>query len=957
MPAGGPRQVALLAFLLIHANRAVSTDALLDALRSEQQSAGTLKSMQMAIARLRKTLGGAVGSAESPLCTVAGGYMLRVHAGELDADAFERRLQEGRAALDAGDPDRAAEHLRDALGLWRGPAFADVAYQEFAQAEIRRLEELRLAAIEARNDAELGRGRHATLIGELRALTVAHTTRERLVAQLMLALYRCGRQTEALDVYERTRTHLAVELGLQPGSMLRALQAQILEQSPQLDLHRRPLQAASEPADRVAGQLPVPVTELLARDADLDALEAMIGNSRTRVVTLIGPGGVGKTRLAIETARRLGKGFADGARFVSLVSVGKPRELPAALARALAAPVRDGEPPAVALQRFLGDRTLLLVLDNFEHLVAGAGLVSELLAESPGLTILVTSREPTRLAAERLYPVRPLAVPDSSEQRIDGYGAVALFVDRVRARDPGFVLDGTNAPAVREICRRLDGLPLAIELAAARVGLLSPAQLVARLDQALAVLGVGARDAPERHRTLRAAIDWSFGLLTATERDAFTHLAVFAGATVQAAECVTGASLDTLDSLIAKQLLLRRGERLTMLETVREYALERLAEHPGREAVRTRLAAWCLEFAREAATHIGRADQVVWVAGLDAELPNLVAALSRALDDGHEEYALELVAHLGSYWLRTGQSDEGLRWLDAAVTRCLDAPAPARANALLWRGRVAGIRSGARRDDDVRAALELFRSCDHNAGIARCLCELANSEAWHDRCENASALSDEAMAFAKLAEDDETTATVLSVQAFVASNYHDMSTRGRRALAHLRRVGMLGDAGGLCISTSYIALFERRYRDATAWLADALEIAVTVQTGDLLFLARSNEGLARLFLGEIDEAAIAFAQALAVCREAACEDEVLEPLLGLAAVAARRCQHEHAARLAGAANRHRPRLLAPIEAEIEARLWNEFLLAAREAYGPERWDRATADGASLTVYQAIDLSL
>jgi len=713
---------------------------------------------------------------------------------------------------------------------------------------------------------------------------------------------------------------------------------------------RRSLDAASA--------LPVPATELLARDADLDALAALIREARTRVVTLIGPGGVGKTRLAIETARRLTESFADGARFVSLVSVGEPRELPAAVARALAAPIRDGEPPTVALQRFLGDRTLLLVLDNFEHLVAGAPLVGELLGASPGLTVLVTSREPTGLAAEQLYPVRPLAVPDTSAQSIGGYGAVSLFVDRVRARDPGFALDEANAPAVREICRRLDGLPLAIELAAARVGLLSPAQLAARLDQALAVLGVGARDAPERHRTLRAAIDWSYALRTATERDAFTQLAVFAGgASVAAAECVTGASLDTLDSLVAKQLLVRRGERLAMLETMREYALERLSEHPGCEAVRERLGAWCLDFAREAAPHIGRAEQLAWVARLDAELPNLLAVLSRALDDAHEELALELVAELGPYWLRSGQSDEGLHWIDAAVKRSRGAPARSRANALLWRARVAGVRSGARHDDDLRAALELFRSCDDDTGVARCLCDLADTEAWHGRCENASALGEEAMQFAKRADDDETIATVLKVQAYAATEYDDMARRARVALVHLRRAGMLGDAGRLCDAIGYVALVDRAYRDALAWFTDGLELADTIASATHVFYLRNNEGLARLFLGELDEAALAFAEALAICHDAAGEDVVYETLLGMAAVAARHREYRRAARLLGAATRHATASLAHIEAEIQVRLHDEMFPGARESYGPERWDRAVADGATLTVSAAIDLGL
>jgi predicted ATPase len=260
--------------------------------------------------------------------------------------------------------------------------------------------------------------------------------------------------------------------------------------------------------------------------------------------------------------------------------------LSSAIGRALGAPVREGEPPAVALQRFLGDRHLLLVLDSFEHLVAGAPLVADLLTACPDLTFLVTSREPTRLAAERLHLVRPLEVPAArgaaAVTELQRYGAVAMFCDRARARDPDFSLDEGTAPHVREICCRLDGLPLALELAAARVALLSPGELAARLDRALSVLTGGASDAPERHRTLR--IDWSYRLLTNAERRAFAHLAVFsAGATVTATESVTAASLDSLDSLVAKQLLVRRDDRLLMLETVREYALEQLAEDPDSE--------------------------------------------------------------------------------------------------------------------------------------------------------------------------------------------------------------------------------------------------------------------------------------------------------------------------------------------------------------------------------------
>ena len=370
---------------------------------------------------------------------------------------------------------------------------------------------------------------------------------------------------------------------------------------------------------------------------------------------LVGPGGVGKTRLAIAAAMRLAADFADGARFVALASVFEPRELASAIARALAVPIRDGEPSDAAVSRFLADRHLLLVLDNFEQLVEAAAPVGDLLPACPGLTVMVTSREPTRLAAERLFLVRPLEVPDASVRplpiELERYDAVATFVDRAQARDPEFALDDDNAPHVREICRRLDGLPLALELAAARVGLLPPAELATRLDHALAVLTSGARDIPDRQRTLRATIDWSHDLLTDTERQAFARIAAFpAGASLAAAELVTGASLDTLDSLVAKQLLVRRDDRLLMLETVREYAAERLAENADADATYERLASWCGDFAREATPHLVRADRAPWLAKLDREYPNALAALSWALDTGRAELALQLVGSLGDYW-------------------------------------------------------------------------------------------------------------------------------------------------------------------------------------------------------------------------------------------------------------------------------------------------------------------
>jgi predicted ATPase/class 3 adenylate cyclase len=495
-----------------------------------------------------------------------------------------------------------------------------------------------------------------------------------------------------------------------------------------------PLRTLEYPSATLPGRW-APPTALFGRDADLETLAHLVREGGNRLVTLIGPGGVGKTRLAIEASGLLAANFGDGARFVPLAAISEHRDLAPTLARALAVPVRTGEPAHAALLRFLSNRHLLLVLDNFEQLVEGAPLVADLIGACRELTVLVTSREPTRLAGERLYPVRPLQVPDASAStatiELERDGAVAMFCDRARARDPAFALDESNASPVGKICRRLDGLPLALELAAARSGLLSAEELAERLDRALTVLVGGARDAPKRHRTLRATIDWSYDLLTGEERSAFAHMAVFAGgATVAAAEAVTGASLDALDSLVAKQLLARRDERLLMLETVRDYALERLTEDPECDAVQERLATWCLSSLREATAHLVRADRAAWLAKLDAELPNALAALSWALEERRSELALQLVDELGDYWWHTHHTEDALdeahRLINAALELGCDASPRLRAAALLNRGRLTDIRrSDKPYRGDLQASLELYRACNDASGIAACLGHLA----------------------------------------------------------------------------------------------------------------------------------------------------------------------------------------------------------------------------------------
>ena len=724
-----------------------------------------------------------------------------------------------------------------------------------------------------------------------------------------------------------------------------------------------PLRALDGPPMSLPGQW-APGTALFGRDDDLDDLALLVHDRRNRLVTLVGPGGVGKTRLAIEAARRVGGDFADGARFVALAAVSDVRDVSSAIARALAAPVREDERAQAALLRFLSGRQLLLVLDNFEQLVEGAPLVADLIAACPEVTVLVTSREPMRLAAERVHPVRPLEVPDASASgaaiELERYGAVAMFCDRARAHDPAFALDLSSALPVAEICRRLDGLPLALELAAARLGLLSAPELAARLDRALGVLVGGARDAPERQRTLRAAIDWSYRLLTPEERSAFAHMAVFAGgATVTAAEAVTRASLDTLDSLVAKQLLARRDERLLMLETVREYALERQAEDPDRDAVQERLATWCLEFLREATAHLVGADRVPWLAKLDAELPNALAALSSALEQHDAELALQLVEALGDYWWHTHHSEAALRWIDAALELGRDASPRLRAAALLNRGRLTDVRRSDKPNrDDLHASLELYRACDDARGIAACLIHLAFAETFVGNYDQATALSEQAVRYAERAQDEAAIASARVSWARSGAGYEDVASRARSAMPYLHRVGNLDQLARICGTAGYAAIAECRYREALAWLDEALDAARRLDDSSGLFAVHGNQGLARLFLHEPEDAGQHFCDALAVCREAGHEDDagVDEALLGLAAVEASRGQLARAARLTGAAQAHQARRGFVDEQIVRSRLIDD-IAPARHRYGPERWDLAEREGADLTVHDAIDLAL
>jgi predicted ATPase/DNA-binding SARP family transcriptional activator len=541
----GARERMLLAVLLIHAGEVVSADRLIDELWGSDLPAHPANALQVVVSRVRRALAGSggPGGPGERLVTRKPGYVLNVDPGEVDAGRFGRLVEEARQAAPA-DQARRSSLLGEALGLWRGPVLAEFALENFAREEVARLEEARIRAVEMKMEAELALGRHAELAGELKALVAGNPLRERLRGQLMLALYRSGRQGEALRVFQEGRRVLADELGVDPGPELQELHQQILLQADSLA-------AAPQAEAAPRSNLPAQVTSFVGRHAELGEARTLL--TRSRLVTLTGTGGCGKTRLALEAARTLVGSFPDGVWLAELEAVTDPALVPQSLAAAVG--IREGASLGVGgevarplmdkLIDYLRAKELLIVLDNCEHLIeACAQVAGEVLRSAPGVRLLVTSRERLGVAGEALLPVPPLGVPgpqETSPERLAQSDAARLFVDRATAVQPAFVLDADAAPAVGHICRRLDGIPLALELAAARVRILPAAEIAARLDDRFSLLTSGSPRSLPRHRTLQAAIDWSHGLLSGPEQALFARLSVFAGGfALEAAEAVGG---------------------------------------------------------------------------------------------------------------------------------------------------------------------------------------------------------------------------------------------------------------------------------------------------------------------------------------------------------------------------------------------------------------------------------
>jgi predicted ATPase/class 3 adenylate cyclase len=729
--------------------------------------------------------------------------------------------------------------------------------------------------------------------------------------------------------------------------------------------------------------LPLQPTPLIGREKEIAEVCERLSHPEIRLLTLTGAGGTGKTRLALQAAAELTQEFEDGVYFVSLAATRDPQFVVPTMAATLGVKEAGGQPLLESLEDYLGEKRMLLLADNFEQILEAAPVVTELLSTAPNLKVLATSRIPLRLYGEHEYSVPPLALPDPerlpSVERLTHYEAVRLFVERAQAVKADFSVTNENAPAVAEICYRLDGLPLAIELAAARIKLLSPQKMLERLGNRLKLLTGGARDLPERQRTLRSTIEWSYGLLGEGEKVLFAKLSVFAGGrTLEAIEAICDAEdylpidvLDGLSSLVDESLLKQEegvgGEpRFVMLETIHEFAREKLRESEESEDIRRLHAEYFLALAEEAEPAVEGPQQPVWLERLEEEHDNMRSALSWSLGQGQDaEPALRMGAALGEFWYLRGYFGEGRRWLEDALAKSSPAPTAARARALQrvsWLAFLQGDLDRAKEASEEGLGLEgveLFRTAGGDSTAAELQRLLGIVVGAQGELERETELLEESLTLSQEAGNLRGMAASLFILGSAWRQQGDLERATQlleEALTMFRETGDQVLIASVLTHLGFTFLFQGDLERATATSEKAAAMLREQKHTSYLADALNTLGWVALLRGDSERARALYAESIQAQREIGAKVTAPENLQGLACVAAARREAERAARLFGASEALPEAMGAPLEPG-EMALQEPYLAAARSQVDETSWQEAWAEGRAMTLEEAIAYAL
>jgi predicted ATPase/DNA-binding SARP family transcriptional activator len=941
---GGPKQQAVLAVLLAHANKPVSRDLLIEEVWGDNGPATAENALQVYVSQLRRAI------CPTALVTTPNGYCVPTSQRNLDSARFGVLLGEGREALQGGDHEAASQLLKEALSLWRGEPFLGLEATSVVS-EAARLSERRLAAIESLVDADLELGNYDEVVSRLRDVTAARPQRERFTGQLMLALYRSGRQSEALEEFGRARQELLSCQGVEPGLELRTLYRQILAHDPSL------ARGGGQPPPVV----PVPTTSFVGRDEETRQLGALCRSAR--LVTITGPAGCGKTRLALEATRSTGE-HPDGVFLVELSRIPEPSLVPFAVASALGATPIPGNDPVDLLAAQFQDRRILLILDTCEHLRDTCEQTAgRLLDTCPELQIIATSRTPLGGRYEATLPIGPLSAPADPDslpvEELMDYPAIRLLGDRAQEVRQGLNRLPETVREFAEVCRLLNGVPLAIELAAKRLRHGSLPELVTELRQHLLALKDDRRVGDRRERSLRAAIVWSYELLDPTEQAVFDRLSVFSGpfdadtvATVCSDSPATAPVTEALDRLRDASMLVGDGP-YRLLDSLRAFAAEQLHSAGEADSLRQRHLSHFQNVAEQAQAGLLGPEYAAWMSALNAAYPDLRAATAWALARGNAEAAGRIIGHLHRYHLAVGQDTQWVAWIDQVLEGSLSPE-------VLVRVRCARAWAALQQNDLDRAEVTFRSACDlsRTAGMGRGLTSLGLGSMWFYKRADAAAIEElrRSISYAADEKDDHSRACALNALGCVYATTADAESARRYYAESLDLALELADPELASFPRANLGweLFaegeDERARDMMRAAVDTVE---SLGNPYLICNGQADLGFIAFVLGEYGEAGAVWRSSLRLAARMGWAEVAARALMGLGSLSAASGDLSTANRLWGAANGHHRAL-------SEKPTWVELTIARRlpDEVRPRferEWESEWKAGESLTLQQAAEL--